>query len=349
MAIDYVLFLHGVDVRSEDYADTLIGLIKSEIPDSSSSLVTIPIYYGDLSDQQEARLLDAYEQAPIWLRLWFPHLRTGKMLRFAGDAALYLSRYTGGAIADLIWAKAKYALSSAQPDDHLHLVTHSLGTVILFDMLFSARWDGPPSLPGYWSVQSLRDALYGISGASQGPYVGIQLGSVTTMGSPIGIFSLMDVDKSTDEVRDANSNPLASHDITPRLQVMLDYLRARMGGENLLWRNYLHPGDPIGSPLKIVLPELLGYQGRYVDVDDILVPSHLGEILEEPYPDNLVYLLGELFGSSDASILASVDAHSSYWHSRKVARDIANTILESRLRAICGQVRTFFGLLGTTI
>ncbi len=28
MATDYVLFIHGVDVRKSDYADSLIGLIK---------------------------------------------------------------------------------------------------------------------------------------------------------------------------------------------------------------------------------------------------------------------------------------------------------------------------------
>jgi hypothetical protein len=329
MAIDYVLFIHGANVRSRHYADPLIELIKSAIPDASSSVVTLPVFFGNLNDQKEAELRTAYEQAPIWPALWFPDLRAERLLRVTGDAALYLSRYIGGAIAERIWNQAGHWLANAQPDDRLHLVTHSLGTVILFDMLFSSRWDSPPNLPGYQQVQSLRDTLYGVYGPTQG-YAGIQLSSVTTMGAPISIFSLIDVNQTLSDV------PLASHDITPRLQNMLEYLHTRMGGENLPWRNYLHPGDAVGSPLKILLPQLLGHQGQYLDVEDILAPT----------TDLADLLIGLVVGRSDISILSALSAHASYWNNSLVAYGIANTILNARELVTRGMVRTSLGCLG---
>src|SRR5579859_4440629 len=220
MGTDYVLFIHGVNIRSEDYAEPLINLIRSEIPDAA--LVMMPVFFGRLNAMREWNLYTANVDAPIWSHLWYTHLRSGSLFRFAGDAALYLSRAIGGQIADRIWDKIGPQIAYAQPDDRLHIVAHSLGTVILFDLLFSSRWDYPPDLPGFDSVQSLREAVYGIAGPSKDPFVGIQLSSITTLGSPIGLFSLIDVDKTT------VSSPLATHDITPRLQKMLEHWHARM-------------------------------------------------------------------------------------------------------------------------
>ena len=188
MATDYVLFIHGVDTRSSNFASQLIGLIAKKMPSSGRRLEQIPIYWGDLNNDREAKLLKAYQNAPIWKNLWFRNLRAKDLFRFSGDAALYLSRYIGGTIADRIWNKVSPIFSDHDPDSRLHFVTHSLGTIIFFDLLFSTRWDGPPSLPGYASVQHLREAIYGITSTAQPALVGMPLGSVTTMGSPIGLF-----------------------------------------------------------------------------------------------------------------------------------------------------------------
>jgi hypothetical protein len=327
MATDYVLFIHGVDIRLPDYAVPLMGLIAEKMPAANRRLEQIPIYWGDLNSMREAKLLDAYQRASAWKDLWFKDLRAGDMLRFTGDAALYLSRYVGGAIADRIWEKASPIFLSPDPDDRLHFVTHSLGSVILFDLLFSTRWDGPPSLPGYESVQNLRRAIYGIASVTQTALVGMPLGSVSTMGSPIGLFSLIDVDQTTHEVRDATGMPLASHDITPRLQIMLRALTALLAGRKLLWRNYLHPGDPIGSPLQVLLPQLIDDPGGdYLDVKDALVPSNMLDILRERFPDNILDLFGALTKGSGVSVIDSAQAHTSYWTSDEVAQGIADTI-----------------------
>jgi len=327
MTTDYVLFIHGVDTRLPDFAVPLMALVAEKMPPSDRRLEQIPIYWGDLNSKREAKLLAAYKDASAWKDLWFQELRAEDMFRFTSDAALYLSRYVGGAIADRIWEKASPIFLDPDPDDRLHFVTHSLGTVILFDLLFSNRWDGPPSLPGYDSVQNLRRAIYGIPGAAQTALVGMPLGSVTTMGSPLGLFSLIDIDQTTQEVRDANGIPLATHDITPRLQIMLKALNALLEGRKLLWRNYLHPGDPIGSPLQVLLPQLVDDPGgSYLEVKDVLVPSNILDILRERFPANILGLIGALTRGSGVSVIDSAEAHSSYWTSDEVARGIADII-----------------------
>jgi hypothetical protein len=121
------------------------------------------------------------------------------VLQFVGDIALYLSSYVGSKVVDTIKDQALKGLSNASEGDRLHLVTHSMGTVILFDILFSHRWDDL-SIPGHESVNAIRSVIFGIP---PNPMQGIKLGSITTMGSPIAIFSLMDVDQGMQEARKA--------------------------------------------------------------------------------------------------------------------------------------------------
>lgn len=322
MATNYVLFIHGVDTKSATYAQPLIDAIarKTTVP-----LKPVPIFWDSIDGKQQRaqRLHDAYTQARTWNQLWFKDLRLGDILNFTSDVAFYVSRYNGGAIADLIWRTWQQQIPlSPSPDDCLHLVTHSLGTVILFDLLFSARWDNaPPTLPGAKSVWPLREAIYGIA---PHPNKGIRLRSITTMGSPIGMFSLIDVDQSPNDARDPKTGaPLATHDITPRLQTMLNYLHTRLGDQQLPWRNYLHPGDPIGSPLEVLLKQLVDGEGKYLDVTDIITPANPLEIVKEHLPGALYDMLASAVGWNILSVLDGANAHSSYWTNDTVAQGIA--------------------------
>ncbi len=214
MDTDYLLFVHGVHNRFRstpaNYADELFNRIKSGIANSSRSLEKIVVYWGEINDEQEDQLRTAYEASPYWKRFWFREFRETVVLQFVGDAALYLSRYVGSRVADRIKDQALEGLSNSSEGDRLHLVTHSMGTVILFDILFSHRWDDA-SIPGYESVNAIRNVIFGIP---PNRTQGIKLGSITTMGSPIAIFSLMDVDKSMQEARNAQGRVISTHDIT---------------------------------------------------------------------------------------------------------------------------------------
>src|SRR6266576_622201 len=180
MPTDYLLFIHGVNTRDKGYADELFDRIKNNISSPSHSPKKIAIYWGDVTDRQEAQLRAVYQASPLWERFWFREFREKKLLQFTGDAALYLSRYVGSQVVDLIKDQTLQGLSNYTPDDRLHLVTHSMGTVILFDMLFSPRWD-EPGIPGHDSATTIRNIIFAVP---PNPTQGIKIGSITTMGSP---------------------------------------------------------------------------------------------------------------------------------------------------------------------
>lgn len=100
------------------------------------------------------------------------------MIEFAGDAALYISRSIGTQVVDRLKQDAEKHLADYQPGDRLHLVTHSWGTVILFDVLFAARWD-EQNLPEYDGARKIRNFIFGVEPKLE---EGIPLTSIHTMG-----------------------------------------------------------------------------------------------------------------------------------------------------------------------
>lgn len=127
------------------------------------------------------------------------------------------------------------------------MITHSWGNVILFDILFAARWD-QSDMPGHQSAQDIRNSLFGVE---PNPNTGLSLASIHTMGSPIALFSLIDVARSKEktkgekELTTARGNKVNTHDITPRLENLLQSLSEIRQGMPLPWRNFIHPGDPV--------------------------------------------------------------------------------------------------------
>ena len=201
-------------------------------------------------------------------------------MQFAGDAALYLSRYVGAGVTDRV-AEQVAKLKDSPAEDRVRLVTHSLGTIILFDILFSSRWDGERDKWPQHSVIEIRDAIYGVTGKEDNLKQGIRLGNLSAMGAPIGLFSLTDVAPPTADAQSDPRNATSSHDITPSLVQLLTNLHQELGGSKLPWRNFVHPGDPIGSPLEGILQAWSMKMGPvYIDLKDILVPADLAEDFE---------------------------------------------------------------------
>jgi hypothetical protein len=316
MATDYILFNHGVNTRDErpqpNYADRLFELIEGYYNNPQGrTLKSIPLYWGNVGEEEEQELLKLYQSSSIWEKLWFLQFREKQLMQFAGDGALYLSRYCGAKVAEALEKQAIAGLKGYDPkEDRLHIVTHSMGTVILFDILFSARWD-PNYVPGHDSVATIRRGLFGVSPKNT---QGIRLGSISTMGSPIGFFSLTDVDQSTEDAKDSKGNIICTHDITPRLEKLLDSLY-KESGKKLPWYNFVHPGDPIAYPLEKLLPKLVDGKSRYIDIQDILIhTTHLTDFMAEPFSQTLF------------ALLHGGEAHHSYWQSEQVARQIAQVI-----------------------
>lgn len=310
MATDYILFIHGVSTRdqreSPEYAKDLIKGIKSK----SLDFVDIPLYWGDVNEAAETQLLNRLKASPLWDEMWFRNFREQQLLQFVGDAALYISRHVGYKIVKRLKTDAIQVLQRAQPEDSLHLITHSWGTVILFDILFATRWDDP-KVPGHEDVMQIRDCIFGLSGEDDTTHQGIQLASIHTMGSPIAIFSLTSVNSDSNQP-DSDSS---SHDITSRLQKLLENLYQVREGKKLPWRNFIHPGDPIAYPLKKLMNDLVDNDGKYIDFKDL--------ITREP---NLFDSVKEPINQSTFALLQGGKAHGSYWQSQQVIQEISGIL-----------------------
>jgi hypothetical protein len=311
MATDYILFVHGVNVREriEDekqktyrYADTLFDLIRRELP--SIEVRKAPLYWGNVSDAVLREFQPSITNASAWQQFWYKDFRTKQLLPFTGDAALYISRHVGSLAVEQLKEQAFDLLKGYQPDDRLHLVTHSWGTVILFDMLFASRWDNP-DIPGHQSVQDIRRNLFGVP---PGEPEGIRLSSIHTMGSPLAVFSLITII--------GRFNEGSSHDISPKLEQLLKNLTRN--GNKIPWRNFVHPGDPIALPLEKVIPNLVDRGEQYIDIQDILTSgSGLLEVLAQPLRSTFLALIN------------GGNAHNSYWKNLEVAQAIAKTIVQT--------------------
>lgn len=311
MATNYVLFLHGVNTRQKvtdpAYADSLFANIVRHSA-SSLQLKKIALYWGDVAQAQEDKLKKTYRRSAAWPTFWFLNARENLLLQFIGDTVLYLSRYVGAQIVEKLKNQIDDGLKGYQSDDRLHLVTHSLGTIILFDLLFSSRWDAPEA-PGRDNVAWIRSLIYGVA---PNPLQGIRVASVHTMGSPIGLFSLMDVDLSE------QNRPDATHDITPRLQVFLKSLAQIRDGKPLPWLNFAHPGDPLAYPLNPLLYDIVDGEKRFLTIQDHVAST-----------TSLLDMMLALVKQYTIALADFPNAHNSYWQSEEVAKLIAQTISAS--------------------
>jgi hypothetical protein len=316
MATDYILFIHGVNTRERrpqpEYANSLFELLyQKNASDPKRELKKIAIYWGNVNEKAENELLKNLQDSPYWSQMWFKAFREKQILQFAGDAALYISSYIGSLVVQQLKAQAlQNGLNNPQPDDRLHLVTHSWGTVILFDILFADRWDNE-NVPGHADVMQIRDAIFGVSGKDHNTlYQGIKLASIHTMGSPVAIFSLTNIRAGKDE-----TNSPSSHDITPKLQQLLESLSKERNGQKLPWRNFIHPGDPIAYPLESLMSNLVDGDKKFLDIQDV--------ITHQPGPLEL------LIEQSAVALLFGGDAHGSYWRSNKVAQLISDIVTKN--------------------
>lgn len=307
MVTDYILFIHGVSHRKRGerptYADQLFKFIEDNV-EPPLSVEKIALYWGDVNLEAERNLLKNFQASKAWEQLWFRKFRENHLLQFIGDAALYLSRHVGSQVVARLKTDAQKILGTAEspkykPGDRLHLVAQSWGTVILFDILFADRWN--ENSPGYKNVMAIRKSLFGLPPTTE---TGIRLASIHTLGSPIALFSLINVNGS-------------SHDFKPSLNQLLANLHS-VRGEKLPWLNCIHPGDPVAWPLERVMFELVEREATYLDFQDVITRK-------DDWSDFLFAPVGQTL----LALLHGGDAHASYWKSKEVAERITQTIREA--------------------
>ncbi|BAZ01143.1 hypothetical protein NIES37_51420 [Tolypothrix tenuis PCC 7101] len=305
MPTDYVLFVHGVKTHErptfEKLCNILLNRIQNSINDKSRVVKPIYFFWGDLNLAAQRELVTNIKDSPKWNDFWFRDFRTEQILEFVGDAALYLSRHVGTQVVQRFKSEAFSVLQGANTSDRLHVITHSWGTVILFDILFARRWESHDLEDETIKlVKDLRNVLFGLD---PNPQTGIPLASIHTMGSPLALFSLLNIS--------GNVNGVSTHDLTPDLRRFLQNLY-NLRKKPLNWRNFSHPGDPIAYPLEGVMSMLLDGSTDYVNTQDVITDK--GNIFNRPFSQRLIPLI---WGG---------EAHGSYWDNALVGKTISEVI-----------------------
>lgn len=310
MVTNYVLYIHGVSVREATpskptYANKMIDRINSRLA-GTSDVVHLPVYWGNANDEPLNHFKESLEASTMWEKMWFKSFREGFLLPFSADALLYLSRHFSlnalQQIAnqiEVIFDKLNYRDGKK---DRLHIVCHSWGTVILFDLLFAKRWD-EQSVPGHELIKRIRNSVFGLRPHKS---EGLWLSNIYTMGSPIALLSLLSYV--------GRDNPGSSHDVSVGFRTMLDSFKGR--AMKMKWVNFVNPGDPFAWPLEGLLPDLIGenYQDQ-VSIEDKEVTT--GGLLER-----LLYLVK----GTPLGLLNSAEAHTYYWEDRFLADWIASDL-----------------------
>jgi hypothetical protein len=303
---NHVCYIHGVNVRDPAYAEQLDQELKKTF---SGPLVTAAVYWGDVSDAAEQRLLQEWKKSDVWDHMWFPEFRASMMLQLIGDGALYVSPSFGSSIVRRITQTLHDAFSERQPGDVIHLVTHSWGAVIVLDVLFADRWL-EKNVPGHDDVQALRDSLFGMGTKKKD---GLRLASITTMGSPMSLFSLMDGDFA--------DHPGDAHSISDAMRNYCSTLYKETGTP-LNWFNFVHPGDAFAYPNSGLLKTLLRDDAHTVNATDALVD--LGAVAK---------LAGATLGKTDAAVVGAASAHNGYWNTPSVIDAVVKSITQTAMNS----------------
>ncbi|HEY9296856.1 MAG TPA: hypothetical protein VIQ31_10860, partial [Phormidium sp.] len=145
--------------------------------------------------------------------------RKGFLSEFIGDVFTYFNQERGLAIRKKI-AQQLYDFLKNHPDDEeLHIIAHSLGSVILWDILFSDRFNAKD--PAFY--------IRSMIGSCNEPNVSkkVYLKTITTMGSPILFVNTM-LNVRAEKIRE---------------------FTACYQQKSLRWVNIVHASDIVSYPL----------------------------------------------------------------------------------------------------
>jgi hypothetical protein len=175
-----VLFIHGVAESKVKFAEPLKNLIQTEFSQRGQKLPHFHSgFYGDIltdkgkvwnfihQDLQKFQQENPYVDSQDILR--GKELREGFISDFVGDAFTYLNYRRGKKIRHLITEHLEDFIKNHSEEKELHIIAHSMGTVILWDMLFSDNFDNDD--PAFKFGSLINDK--------------VKLKSITTMGSPV--------------------------------------------------------------------------------------------------------------------------------------------------------------------
>lgn len=324
-----VFFMHGVATRNVQYADALQSLIREEF---SQQQVVLPHFYasfwGDvLNDVGKLwnavhHNLQAFQlanpQADTQAVFRYQNFRKGFFSEFVGDAFTYLNSERGIRIRKLIAEQLSDFISRNPGETELHIVSHSLGTVVLWDALFSERFH--PDDPAF-EIRSLIQGHNHCNSLPASSQQKLQLKSITTMGSPIAFFNIM-------------------LGIQPE---QVKALVSQYSDRGLSWNNLIHASDVIAYPLQACLnPDSswnLTLQDHYLQTEANPIETAVQNFVRSDLVNQVAKVAGLVnpgvqIAIDHAPMVAGAgDAHINYWSCPAVARLMADTLLASSPKA----------------
>lgn len=255
-----VFFIHGVATRDKTYASELTDKITEEF---SKRKQPAPVFYSslwggvlkntpnlwnwvqqDLNDFQKNSKGDVFQ---------YSKYREFFVSHFFNDLFTYLNLDHGWEIRKVIAMQLLECLEKHPRENELHIVAHSLGGVILWDILFSDKFEAND--PAFY----IRSVIKGLAESKEKKSKQVSLDSITTMGTPILLFNLM-----------LGINP-------ENLKLF-----ARKYEKPLRWVNIIRSSDPLAYPIRasfnIDLPSKLYLRDKYIGSRNLWKKSapHLG-------------------------------------------------------------------------
>ncbi|AFY99480.1 hypothetical protein [Calothrix sp. PCC 6303] len=242
-----VFFIHGVNTQNCRYADTLIRNIKKNVKTPANFYSS---FWGNLFNDKKHQLIGYLEKD--FSRVCENHKeykgyyndiyrykkrRNDLVSNFLGDFLIYQNPERGKEIRQVIFEQFNQFLYNHPDQTQIHFIAHSLGSFILWDLLFSDAL--PSNDPAFIFREKLND---------------INLESISTLGCPLLFLKqMLDIDFSVvDHIFDKKypKDPITSH------------------SHQLRWVNIIHSSDLIAYPLKAAIegeisPELLFFD-QYV-------------------------------------------------------------------------------------
>ncbi len=245
-----IFFIHGVATRNAKYADNLkFSLQKSLRNQLDTSIFFYSSFWGNVLRPGVDRMWNSIDKDLNRIKQKYPKsvpedifryqkFRQGILSDFLGDFFTYLNTERGASIRQIIAGHLEEFLKHYSEETELHIIAHSLGTVILWELLFSEEFSTNDSA---FRVRAM------IKGLSDNPKEHqVKLKSITTMGSPILFFN---------SVLGRNSLKVTS-------------LARQYSEQPLRWMNLIHSSDIIAYPLRSSLncdeDEHLFVRDRYI-------------------------------------------------------------------------------------
>jgi hypothetical protein len=225
-----IFFIHGVNTQNYRYADTLIKNIKRNIKTPARFYSS---FWGNVFNDKKHQVIGyiekdiarACEQHPEYKNYdydiyRYQQRRNELISNFLGDFLIYQNPERGRVIRKVICEQFNQFIENHPDETHIHFIAHSLGSFILWDLLFSNTL--PDNDPAFIFREQLSD---------------LNLDSISTLGSPLLFLKqMLDINFS-----------LVNHSFEEK------YRRKTATFHQLRWVNIIHSSDLIAYPLKAAI------------------------------------------------------------------------------------------------